>query len=63
MPDWYAIWTRSRAEKAVEEHLARKDVEVFLPTITRWSRWKDRKKRIDWPVSYTHLTLPTILLV
>jgi transcription termination/antitermination protein NusG len=47
---WYAVWTRSRHEKAVEEHLARKEVEVFLPTITRWSRWKDRKKRIDWPL-------------
>src|SRR5512140_703461 len=47
---WYAVWTRSRHEKAVEEHLARKDVEVFLPTITRWSRWKDRKKKIDWPL-------------
>jgi transcription antitermination factor NusG len=47
---WFAVWTRSRHEKAVEEHLARKDVEVFLPTIPRWSRWKDRTKRIDWPL-------------
>ena len=22
----------------------------FLPAITRWSRWKDRKKKIDWPL-------------
>jgi transcription elongation factor/antiterminator RfaH len=50
MESWFAIWTRSRHEKAVEEHLVRKEVEVFLPTITRWSRWKDRKKRIDWPL-------------
>lgn len=48
--NWYAVWTRSRHEKAVEEHLAGKNIEVFLPTITRWSRWKDRKKRIDWPL-------------
>ena len=27
-----------------------KHVEVFLPTITKWSRWKDRKKKIDWPL-------------
>jgi hypothetical protein len=25
-------------------------VEVFLPTVTRWSRWKDRKKAVDWPL-------------
>ena len=47
---WYAIWTRSRHEQVVREQLARKRIDVFLPTITRWSRWKDRKKKIDWPL-------------
>lgn len=23
---------------------------MFLPTLTRWSRWKDRKKAVDWPL-------------
>ena len=50
MPPWFAVWTRSRAEKAVHEQLARKGVEVFLPTAPRWSRWKDRRKLIDWPL-------------
>lgn len=47
---WYAIWTRSRHEQVVREQLERKGFEAFLPTITRWSRWKDRKKKIDWPL-------------
>jgi len=47
---WYAVWTRSRAEKAVADSLLRKQIEVFLPTVQRWSRWKDRKKKIDWPL-------------
>ncbi len=47
---WYAIWTRSRHEQVVREQLARKGIEAFLPTITKWSRWKDRKKQIDWPL-------------
>lgn len=47
---WFAIWTRSRHEHLVRDQLAVKDVEAFLPTIPRWSRWKDRKKRIDWPL-------------
>ena len=34
----------------VREQLERKGLEAFLPTITRWSRWKDRKKQIDWPL-------------
>jgi transcription antitermination factor NusG len=47
---WYAIWTRSRHEKRVREQLQRKSVEVFLPTIAKWSRWKDRKKQVEWPL-------------
>ncbi|HSL22603.1 MAG TPA: UpxY family transcription antiterminator [Vicinamibacterales bacterium] len=44
------MWTRSRHEQVVREQLERKGFEVFLPTIPRWSRWKDRKKKIDWPL-------------
>jgi transcriptional antiterminator NusG len=47
---WYALWTRSRHEQMVREQLERKGYEAFLPTIPRWSRWKDRKKKIDWPL-------------
>jgi transcription termination/antitermination protein NusG len=47
---WFAIWTRSRHEQLVREQLERKRFEAFLPTIQRWSRWKDRKKRVDWPL-------------
>ena len=54
MPDtdvaWYAIWTRSRHEQVVREQLERKGLGAFVPTISRWSRWKDRKKKIDWPL-------------
>ena len=49
-PAWYAVWTRSRHEQVVREQLERKGLETFLPTFTRWSRWKDRKKKIDWPL-------------
>ena len=47
---WYALWTRSRHEQVVREQLEQKHIEAFLPTVTRWSRWKDRKKKIDWPL-------------
>ena len=49
-PNWFAIWTRSRHEKQVRDQLEKKSVEVFLPTIGKWSHWKDRKKKIDWPL-------------
>lgn len=47
---WFAIWTRSRHEQVVREQLERKQFDAFLPTIPRWSRWKDRKKKVDWPL-------------
>jgi transcription antitermination factor NusG len=48
--EWFALWTRSRHEQTVREQLEQKQIDAFLPTITRWSRWKDRKKKIDWPL-------------
>jgi transcriptional antiterminator NusG len=47
---WFALWTRSRHEQVVRTQLEQKDIEAFLPTVTRWSRWKDRKKKVDWPL-------------
>jgi transcription antitermination factor NusG len=47
---WYALWTRSRHEQVVRDQLQQKQIESFLPTVTKWSRWKDRKKRVDWPL-------------
>jgi transcription antitermination factor NusG len=50
MSAWYALWTRSRHERLVCHELATRNVEAFLPTVTRWSAWKDRRKKIDWPL-------------
>ena len=47
---WFAVWTKSRHESTVFGQLCAKGLEAFLPTVPRWSRWKDRKKRIDWPL-------------
>jgi transcription antitermination factor NusG len=47
---WFAVWTRSRHEQVVRDQLEQKHIDAFLPTIPRWSRWKDRRKKIDWPL-------------
>lgn len=47
---WYAIRTRSRAEKIVRDQLAGHAIEEYLPLVTRISQWKDRKKVIEWPL-------------
>lgn len=66
-PSWFAVRTRSRHEKAVVRLIEGEGLEAFLPTSPRWSRWKDRKKRIDWPLfpgyCFVHVTpnlLPTV---
>jgi transcriptional antiterminator NusG len=47
---WYAVWTRSRQENVVSKQLVQREIETFLPRVTRWSRWRDRRKRIEWPL-------------
>lgn len=49
-PRWYAIRTRSRAEKVVRDQVAQRGMESFLPLMTRLSQWKDRRKWIEWPL-------------
>jgi transcriptional antiterminator NusG len=50
MQPWFALWTRSRHEPLVCRELERRGFEIFLPTISRWSTWKDRRKKIRWPL-------------
>jgi transcription antitermination factor NusG len=47
---WFAVWTRSRHESTVFRQLIGKGLPAFLPTLPRWSHWKDRRKRIEWPL-------------
>ena len=47
---WYAIYTKPRHERKVNAHLSREGIKTFLPEIERWSRRKDRKKKILTPI-------------
>jgi len=49
-PLWYVVRTRSRHEKTVRDQLAGREVETFLPVVERWSRWKDRRKKVAFPL-------------
>jgi len=49
-PLWYAVYTRSRFEKKLMSELADRSIEVFLPMREVLSRWKDRKKRVWFPL-------------
>jgi transcription antitermination factor NusG len=61
-PSWFAVYTRSRHEQSVKRQLDRKGVEGFLPTYSRVSQWRDRKKVIELPLfpSYLFVKVPPI---
>jgi transcription elongation factor/antiterminator RfaH len=48
--NWYATYTRSKHEQKVNDRLEKKNIETFLPLIERWSRRKDRRKKILLPL-------------
>lgn len=47
---WYAIYTRCHHEFTIWNHLEKKAIENFFPCVTRWSRRKDRKLKIQVPL-------------
>jgi transcription antitermination factor NusG len=47
---WYAVYTRSRHEKAVAEQLLGKGVETFLPLYRTVRRWKNGDHSVDLPL-------------
>ena len=59
-PYWYALYTKSRHEKIVDQGLKRRDIETFLPLRKITRRWSDRKKVIEDPLfkSYLFVRIP-----
>jgi transcription antitermination factor NusG len=48
---WFALYTTSRHEKRVAEHLERRDVEHFLPLYRSKRKWKDGSRvTLDLPL-------------
>ncbi|HSR66805.1 MAG TPA: UpxY family transcription antiterminator [Acidobacteriota bacterium] len=60
---WYAVHTRPRHEKVVAEQLCFKNIECFLPLREVLSKWKDRRKRVQFPLFpgylFVHASLPS----
>lgn len=58
-PEWYAVYVKSRHEFQVSDRLSLKKVEVFLPTVERMQKWKDRKKLVTFPLFPGYLFVHT----
>jgi transcription antitermination factor NusG len=48
--NWYAIFTKPRAEKKVLERMEMEEIEAFLPLIKTVRQWSDRKKTLMLPL-------------
>ena len=63
---WYALYTRSRAEKRVACRLEEAGLEVYLPLYKRMRVWSDRKKMVEEPLLkgylFVHVTLVELYL-
>ncbi len=57
---WYALYTKSRAEKKVLEQLTKMGIKAYLPLKKVLRQWSDRKKWVEMPVisSYIFINIP-----
>lgn len=52
---WYAIYTRPRAEKTVFSRLNESGIETYLPLYKTLRRWSDRKKLVEKPLFSSYI--------
>lgn len=57
---WYALYTRSRAEKSAYNELIKRGIHAFLPLRKTYRQWSDRKKLVEVPLfnSYLFVNIP-----
>ncbi|MBI9061974.1 MAG: UpxY family transcription antiterminator [Marinilabiliaceae bacterium] len=58
--NWYALYTKSRAEKKVLEQFNQMGIQAYLPLKRTLRQWSDRKKWVETPVinSYIFVNIP-----
>jgi transcription antitermination factor NusG len=66
---WFALYVQVNHEREVSSRLEQKAIESFLPTIERWSKRRDRRKKVSVPMfpgyvfaraaldNYTHVNI------
>jgi len=52
---WFALYTKSRAEKKVYADLQQIGIEVYLPLRKELRHWSDRKKWIEIPIISSYI--------
>ena len=52
---WYAVYTKSRAEKKTASELVFNGIEVYLPLQKTIRRWSDRRKKVEIPLIRSYI--------
>ena len=52
---WYALYTKPRNEFKAAEQIGEVGVSYYLPTITRFKQWSDRKKKVTEPLLHGYI--------
>jgi transcription antitermination factor NusG len=60
-PAWYAVYAQVRHESKVYSRLLAKSFECLLPQMERWSRRRDRRKKIQVPIFPGYLFVRSLL--
>ena len=59
LPRWYALYTRGRHEKFIDEELKKKSIESFLPLRKIKRRWSDRTVVVEEPFFKSYVFVKT----
>ncbi len=52
---WYAIYTKSRNEKKVNQLIEESGIESYIPLVKTLKQWSDRKKWVNEPLFKSYL--------
>ncbi len=50
LKNWFALYTKPRHEYKAQAQLESENIICYLPVITRFKQWSDRKKKVTEPL-------------
>lgn len=58
---WFALYVQVNHEREVTKRLEQKEINAFLPLMERWSKRRDRRKKVSLPLFPGYLFIRTVL--
>jgi transcription antitermination factor NusG len=58
---WFALYVQVNHEREVTKRLEQKEVNAFLPLVERWSKRRDRRKKVSVPLFPGYLFIRAVL--